>query len=213
MSRRKKAAEETGDARRRRLERERAKGDDAAAERLAAADARDGRPPLVRLRVEDYAAIRALDDPRELGELLHDTVQAGIRCRREEHAARVAGQRRTAREALALATLALATASGERARAVGVVLRLGAGHLPLPEGATYSSPAGLVPELREAWVAVADAIRLDTVGLDDPWRDDATWTPIRAGEWESVLATLLVEREWDEIERTARDLEHPRDES
>lgn len=201
----------SGDEKRRRLEREAKTGDGQALERLAEDDARrTGAPPMVRMRAETWDAVRAAAKKAKVDEreLVHTSIEAGLRCTRDEHVARMAGERRTAREALALATLALCTASPDQARAVQTVLEKGAGHLPL-EGATYSSPAGLVPERREAWIAVSDAIRLDSVGLDQPWSHDAIWRPVHAGEWESVLATLLVERNWEEIERTARELERP----
>lgn len=148
--------------------------------------------------MEDDARVRELAERLRVDypEALHRAIERGTSALE---------QTRPAREALALATLSLSTASGERARSVSVILRLGAGHLETP-GLVYSSPAGLVPELREAWVAISEAIRLGSVGQDE-WRDDAPWRPTRAGDWESVLATLLVERDWDAIERTARELE------
>lgn len=109
-------------------------------------------------------------------------------------------------EALARLTHALATCSDERAAAVRTCLRRGAGLIPMPPEAQLASPAGLVPERREAWYALADALRIESVGASGDWRDDAEWTPVRAGDWESVLATLLVERDWEQVERTAREL-------
>lgn len=175
----------------------RAKGEPGGSPRRASPSAQ--RPP-VRVRAEDDASVRALAAERGLDytDALHLALERGV-------SVVLAEGTRPAREALALATLSLASASGERARSVGVILRLGAGHLETA-GLVYSSPAGLVPELREAWVAVCEAIRLGSVGQDE-WRDDAPWRPTRAGDWESVLATLLVERDWDAIERTARKLE------
>lgn len=103
-------------------------------------------------------------------------------------------------------THALAICSDERAAAVRTILRRGAGLLGLPSGAVLTAPAGLVPERRELWASLVDALRIDAVGVSEDWRADAEWTPIRGGQWESVLATLLIERDWETIERTARDL-------
>lgn len=110
------------------------------------------------------------------------------------------------REAAARLTYALATCTDARAADVATILREGAGLLELPEGATLSSPAGLVLERREAWCSLIDALRLDAVGAEGEWDDAAVWTPTRAGQWESVLATLLIARDWTTIEQTARDL-------
>jgi hypothetical protein len=109
-------------------------------------------------------------------------------------------------EALTRLTHALATASEERAAAVRTCLRRGAGLIPLPPGAEIQAPAGLVPDRREAWYALTDALRIESVGVSSDWRDDAVWHPVRAGDWESVLATLLIERDWEQIEKTAREL-------
>ena len=114
---------------------------------------------------------------------------------------------KTARNALALATLALVTADDHQAQAALTCLRVGAGSLGLPEGATLSGPAGLVPERREVWLAVAEAIRLDTVGVSADYDPEAPWHPVEAGAWESVLATLLVRRDWPKIEETAASLQ------
>lgn len=116
---------------------------------------------------------------------------------------------KTARNALALATLALVTADDHQARAALTCLRLGAGSLGLPEGATFSGPAGLVPERREIWLAISEAIRIDSVGASADYDPDAPWQPVEAGAWESVLATLLVRRDWDRIVETTASLEEP----
>jgi hypothetical protein len=171
------------------------------------------------MRVAVTAALRALDDA--LGSLQAeppDLESAGRGCLAVRDALRsldleldpdVVDRSTGARRvdaALARLTQALAMCSDERAAAVRSILRRGAGLLGLPPGATLSGPAGLVPERREAWASLADTLRIDSVGVSGDWREDATWTPTRGGQWESVLATLLVERDWETIERTAREL-------
>lgn len=190
------------DEKRRRRERKAQEGDDAEAVRLAADEARLGRAPMIRLRLDDYRQIVELDNRRDLGDVLHEVIEAGVAARRR-------GDGLRARDALALLTLALVAAGTEQAEAVDTVLRLGAGHLYEP-GVTHSTPAGLARARRRAWVELAESIRLDSVGVEGRWDDDATWTPTEAGDWESVLATLVVQRRWEEIERAARDLEGKR---
>ena len=109
-------------------------------------------------------------------------------------------------DAAAHLTLGLATATDAQAAAIQAILTQGAGLLPLPEGAVLQGPEGLVPSRREAWVTLVDALRLDAVG-HEAWDPDAPVTLIRAGAWESVLATLVLERDWVTIERTAAELE------
>lgn len=116
------------------------------------------------------------------------------------------GNTMTMDEALARLSHALATCSDDGAAAARTILRRGAGVIGLPPDAVLTAPAGLVPERREAWATLADALRIDAVGVSGDWRADAAFAPVRAGEWEAVLVTLLVERDWDAIERTANDL-------
>jgi hypothetical protein len=122
----------------------------------------------------------------------------------------------TLADALARLTHRLAVATDDQADDVATILRLGAGDLGLPAGAVPSAPAGLVPARRMAWLTLVDALRFTVRARarlegrappdDDAGRDDADWTPVRAGDWESVLTTLVIEREWDTIADTADDL-------
>lgn len=107
-----------------------------------------------------------------------------------------------AREALDALTSALATASAEDAAAALRVLRDGAGLLDEPK-IVYEAPAGLVPERRPIWIACVEAIRLGSVGLDGQWDDAASWEPVFVGDWESVLASLIIARRWSDIRRAA----------
>ena len=109
-------------------------------------------------------------------------------------------------EALARLTHAIATAPDERAKAVRTCLRRGAGLIGLPAGAEFGAPAGLMPDRRELWISLVDALRIDAVGVDGEWDAAADWSPVHAGDWESVLGTLLIEGEWAKIEETAEDL-------
>lgn len=109
-------------------------------------------------------------------------------------------------EASARLTHAIATASDKRAAAIRTILRRGAGLIGLRAGAVLTAPAGLVPERRELWVNLIDALRIDAVGVSSDWRADAEFTTVLAGQWESVLASLLIARDWETIERTATDL-------
>lgn len=91
----------------------------------------------------------------------------------------------------------LLAATPEQAQAARDVLRLGAGHLGLPDGASFVEPAWLPAERREVYIACVEAVHLDE-------GDD--WTLIHAGDWESVLATLVIEGDWAKIEETAAEL-------
>lgn len=100
----------------------------------------------------------------------------------------------------------LSTCAPAQADDLLACLRFGAGHIGLPEGATCDQPSGLVPERREAWLALVDAVRLSVVGPSEDAPPDAPWTPTTCGDWEPVLASLVIAGEWDEIATTAADL-------
>ncbi len=100
----------------------------------------------------------------------------------------------------------VATASHDLVADIRTILVRGAGLLGLPKGAWLTHPAGLVVERRDLWVTLADVIRIGSAGLDADWRDEAEFTPVRSGQWESVLVSLIIERDWATIRRMARDL-------
>lgn len=104
----------------------------------------------------------------------------------------------TKRDAQRAVSHALAVCSDEQARDVADILRLGAGLLGLPEGAALSAPTGLVPQRREAWFSLIEAIRLD--------RDSEQFRSVRSGDWETVLASLVILGDWATIAQTAEDL-------
>lgn len=110
------------------------------------------------------------------------------------------------RDAYAQLTMVLVTASEEHAAAVRTILHRGAGLLPLSDGATLSGPPGLVPDRREAWASLIEAIRVSMVGASGEPTDADRFQPVRAGDWETVLVSLLLARDWPTIERVARDL-------
>ncbi len=160
------------------------------------------------------SALRALDDalaslqsePPDLESAGRGLLAVRDALRSAELDAELPPARLRADQALAQITHALATCTDARAAAIRTILRRGAGLMGLPPGATLTAPEGLVPERRELWVTLADTIRLDTVGVDGDWRAAAEWTPTRAGQWESVLATLVIARDWEQIEQTAAEL-------
>jgi hypothetical protein len=159
-------------------------------------------------------ALRALDDalgsmqqePPDLESAGRGILAARDALRGAELALEMPPEHLRLDQALAALTHVLATCTEERAAAVRTILRRGAGLIGLPDGAVLSAPAGLVPERRELWVTLADTLRIDAVGVSSDWRDSAEWTPVRAGQWESVLATLLIQRDWEQVERTAAEL-------
>jgi hypothetical protein len=112
----------------------------------------------------------------------------------------------TAQEALARMTHALAMASDIQFEQIETILRQGAGDLGLPDGARLLEPAGLVDERREVWVTLQDSLRIDTVGVDEDWNPRAEWEPVYAGNWESVLVSLVIEQDWVRIHKTADEL-------
>lgn len=98
----------------------------------------------------------------------------------------------------------LAECSPSQARDIRDVLRLGAGEIGLPDGATMSEPAELPSERRPYWISLVDGIRhLGGAGEDG---DQKPFAPVRAGAWEPVLATLIIEAQWERIRETADDL-------
>ncbi len=111
------------------------------------------------------------------------------------------------RDAYAHVTMALATATDEQAAAVRTILRGGAGLLGLPEGATLSAPQGLVLDRRELWCTLVDSIRVATAGASGEPGESDCFRLVQAGDWETVLASMLIRRDWTTIERTARELD------
>jgi hypothetical protein len=98
---------------------------------------------------------------------------------------------------------ALASASAEQAQDVSDLLEIGAGCI---------SPAGEInfperpdiermipPVARYAYLNMVDALYCNASG-------DEEFVPIHAGEWESVTATLVIERNWETISRVAKEL-------
>lgn len=98
----------------------------------------------------------------------------------------------------------LADCTAGQATDIRDVLRLGAGSLEIPDGATMAEPAELPVERRPWYIALVDGIRyLGGAGEDG---DDREWVPVHAGAWEAVLATLVVEADWERIRATADEL-------
>lgn len=83
----------------------------------------------------------------------------------------------------------LRNASDGQTRDVADVLRLGAGHIGLPPGRRYH------------YISLIDAIQFAGGGEGDP-----EFAPIRSGDWETVLVSLVLAGDWDVIHRTAEDL-------
>ena len=89
-------------------------------------------------------------------------------------------------------------------------LRYGAGLIPLPDGSVLTEPGGLTPDLREAYCNLVDGIRYlsGDPRAEENIADVSEYRPIHAGAWDPVLATLIIEQQWDTIARTAADLRH-----
>lgn len=90
------------------------------------------------------------------------------------------------------------------ARDLRDILRLGAGDLGLPDGAVLDGPEEMKPDRRIAYCSLVDGIRC----LGGGEKATAEFQPVRAGAWEAVLATLVVEGQWEKIRETADDLRH-----
>lgn len=88
--------------------------------------------------------------------------------------------------------------SAEQFGAVKTILVKGAGCLGLPEGAYMTEPQDVAQERRDALWSLTDAVYLEEKGDE--------FTRPRAGMWESVLATLVIEQDWETIKRTAAEL-------
>ncbi|HEY3305237.1 MAG TPA: hypothetical protein VGL70_17070 [Candidatus Binatia bacterium] len=96
---------------------------------------------------------------------------------------------------------ALVLCSPEQASAVNDILEIGAGDIAPPKDATLSGPAEVPVERRHSYDNLMDAVygcRPDSGGEE--------WQPVHAGDWESVLATLVIEGAWDKIEQVAKEL-------
>jgi hypothetical protein len=91
---------------------------------------------------------------------------------------------------------ALAGATEDQARDVRDILRLGAGEIWFERGILIE-PADVPADRRWAYVSLAEAIRL---------APEEEWVPVHAGGWEEVLATLVLEGDWDTIHKTAEEL-------
>jgi len=105
----------------------------------------------------------------------------------------------TKAEAYQLLLTRLSSATEEQARNVNVILERGAGCLPLPDGAVMTGPTELPPDRRHAYCNLVDGLRYLSV-------DGNQYVPVHAGAWEAVLATLVIEEQWDTIAGTAADL-------
>ena len=105
----------------------------------------------------------------------------------------------TKTEAYAALLDILRVASEEQHRDVADILRLGAGCMPLPDGAVLTAPGALPPERRESYCNLCEGITwLSTAG--------AEYVPVYVGAWEPVLATLVLEANWPCIAETAAEL-------
>lgn len=109
---------------------------------------------------------------------------------------------------------ALAVCSEEQARDVADILERGAGLMPMPEGSVieFGNPEinASFPNdsrLRHALVNLIDAV----YETGSRYEDEPNWTPVHAGAWESVLATLVIEGDWAKIAETAKELREAND--
>lgn len=95
----------------------------------------------------------------------------------------------------------LVAATPDQVRDLASILRLGAGDLGLPEGATMAEPRELPVAARPIYAALAEAVaHMSGDGLD------AAWEPVEAGAWEPVTASLVIAGEWGRICECAEDL-------
>jgi hypothetical protein len=111
-------------------------------------------------------------------------------------------------EAYRLLHRRLAECSEAQARDIRDLLRMGAGDLGLPEGAVATEPAELPPERRPHWFSLVDGIRY--LGGAGEGGDDREFRPVHGGSWEPVIATLVIEGDWDRIRAAADDLRRDR---
>jgi len=86
----------------------------------------------------------------------------------------------------------------EQYGAVKTMMEIGAGLMGLPEGAHLTAPVDVQTQRRDVLASLTDAIYDCAAGDDFPMP--------RAGGWEYVIATLVIERDWETIDRTAADL-------
>jgi len=103
-------------------------------------------------------------------------------------------------EAYHLILVNLVAATDAEARDVRDVLRLGAGDAG-PPGVPVE-PAAMPAERRYVYYALVEGIR----HLGCGGADGDEYTPIRAGHWEPVLASLVIDGGWAKIRETADDL-------
>jgi len=98
----------------------------------------------------------------------------------------------------------LASCTDEQTRDINTLLELGAGHMSLrtmhpDQKITFGGPESVPNDRREAYVNLVDAV-YDLAGESEDY-------PMpRAGGWEYVIATLVIEQEWESIAKTAADL-------
>ena len=94
---------------------------------------------------------------------------------------------------------ALMEASAEQFAQVKTLMEKGAGCLGLPEGSYLAEPVDVQQERRCVLAELVDAVY-------DYEQGDEFSLP-RAGAWEYVIATLVIERDWEKIGETAKELE------
>lgn len=105
----------------------------------------------------------------------------------------------TTKEAISQIGITIADIKPERLEDLAIVLALGAGHISL----LSEGPAS--PEKFLDWASVLIRYELqDAVALD--LSQGGTFAPVYGGDWESVLASLVVDNNWDLIRETAEDL-------
>ena len=92
----------------------------------------------------------------------------------------------------------LKTCSDEQFSWVKTMTEKGAGLLGLPDGARLSGPAEIAENRRCVAVELVDAIY-------DCAKDNDFPMP-RSGGWEYVIATLVIEQDWETIKKTAAEL-------
>ena len=88
---------------------------------------------------------------------------------------------------------------------VKTMMEKGAGLLGLPDGAFPPSPQDVHGDRRDVLASLADAVY-------DCAKDNDFPMP-RAGGWEYVIATLVIEQDWETIKKSAAELTEQGDET
>lgn len=108
----------------------------------------------------------------------------------------------TTKEAVSKLNSEIRTAKPDKLEDISIILALGAGHLSL-----LTESAGEGPEFFLDRVSELMAYELsDAIVLNRTNNRDGTFVPIYCGDWESVLASLIIDEDWKLIHETAEGL-------